>query len=148
MQPYAENTNRFLLAFERRFSDTSRQHFTVEHKHRVARSDQRSLHVQLVCVSALHMLPQSIHRQLVPRQQCLHTLHLRRAARVFIRTAPLVRCQAIRGARQDFRGEAQDSSERTQQGAANFWDKTNAQGKAQAATKEASKRCERQHARL
>lgn len=91
---------------------------------------------------APHMLPHSAHRQLVPNQLCFHTLRPRRAASLHSRTAPLVRCQANRGARQDFQKDAQDFGKRTQQDAASFWERTNAQEKAQAATKEASKRCD------
>lgn len=88
------------------------------------------------------MLPQSAHRQLVPKQHCFHTLRPRRVASPYSRAAPLVRCQANRGARQDFQKNAQDFGKRTQQDAASFWERSNAQEKAQAATKEASKRCE------
>lgn len=88
------------------------------------------------------MLPQSAHRQLVPKQHCFHTLRPRRVASLHSSAVPLVRCQASRGARQDFQKDAQDFGKRTQQDAASFWERTNAQGKAQAATKEASKRCE------
>lgn len=89
---------------------------------------------------APHMLPQSAHRQLVPNQLCFHTLRPRRVASLHSRAAPLVRCQANRGARQDFQKDAQDFGKRTQQDAASFWERTNAQERAQAATKEASKR--------
>lgn len=84
------------------------------------------------------MLPQSAHRQLVPKQHCFHTLRPRRVASPYSRAAPLVRCQANRGARQDFQKNAQDFGKRTQQDAASFWERSNAQEKAQAA----SKRCE------
>ena len=92
--------------------------------------------------SAYHMLPQSIsHRHLILQQQSLHKLLARPVKSNFRSAVPLPRCQAAhRGTRQDFQKDAQNFGNRTQQSAENFWERSNAQEKAQAATSEASKR--------
>lgn len=88
------------------------------------------------------MLPQSIsHRHLILQQQSLHKLLARPVKSNFRSAVPLPRCQAAhRGTRQDFQKDAQNFGNRTQQSAENFWERSNAQEKAQAATSEASKR--------